>query len=164
MTTLTFHLTFILLLFFSLQYSVIADINFVEKTGASTIKARSEKITNEEVKEEKSNAEIIKPEEIKEEKPNTEIIESEEIEQKPSYIKKDFQKKIIPKKVNQYEIEGYANSKYVRISIEIDENGEIVGNIFNAKGKMTYIHGEHINNSLELYDGNGEQYTIIVTE
>lgn len=70
--------------------------------------------------------------------------------------------KVIPHKVKQYEIEGYMDKKYVRVVLEVEKKGRIVGNIYDKQGKGIYVHGEYQEGALYVYDDEGTEYTIVV--
>lgn len=70
--------------------------------------------------------------------------------------------KVIPHKIEQYEIEGYMNKKYVRVVLEVEKKGRIVGNIYDKKGKGIYVHGEYQEGALYVYDNEGTEYIIVI--
>ncbi len=70
--------------------------------------------------------------------------------------------RVIPHKVGQYEIEGYMDKEYVRVVLEVEKKGRIVGNIYDKAGKGIYVHGEYQEGALYVYDDEGTEYTIVV--
>jgi len=67
----------------------------------------------------------------------------------------------IKNNIHQLEIEGYANSVYVRFVVEITNNKLIVGQMFRGKGEARYVYGESLDGILHLYGPKGEHYTVI---
>ena len=70
--------------------------------------------------------------------------------------------KVIPHKVEQYEIEGYMDKKYVRVVLEVENKDRIVGNIYDKAGKGIYVHGEYQEDALYVYDDEGTEYNIVI--
>jgi len=64
--------------------------------------------------------------------------------------------------IRQLEVEGYANSVYVRVVIEITNNKNIVGQMFYGNGVATYVYGEKLEGVLHLYGEKGGHFTVIV--
>lgn len=67
----------------------------------------------------------------------------------------------IKNRIHQLEIEGYANSVYVRFVVEITNNKLIAGQMFRGKGEAKYVYGESLDGILHLYGPNGEHFTVI---
>lgn len=88
--------------------------------------------------------------------------------EKPIVVEKTPAKKkplltIIKKKTEQYQIEGYANTTYVRFVVETTKNNLITGQMFQG-GNDEYVSGEIINNVIHLYGEDGTHYTVILAK
>lgn len=66
-------------------------------------------------------------------------------------------------KVEQYQIEGYADSTYVRFVVETTKNNLVVGQMIRD-GQDEYISGELIDGTLHLYGEDDTHYTVILSE
>jgi hypothetical protein len=95
-------------------------------------------------------------------------IESENILSKKSIVKKAPIKKKLSKVKNNrtklYEIEGYADTNYVRFSVEILNNKVVTGRMLNQSGAGSSVHGEIVDGVLYLYSLNGQEYTVIMNK
>jgi len=68
----------------------------------------------------------------------------------------------VKNKIHQLEIEGYADSVYVRFVVEISNKKVIAGQMFQDTGGPTYVYGENLDGVLHLYGEKGEHFTVIV--
>ncbi len=68
-----------------------------------------------------------------------------------------------PSKIEQYQIEGYADSKYVRFVVDITNNKIVNGQMFK-NGTIEYVHGEMVDGVLHLYGQTGEHFTVIISK
>lgn len=143
-----------LFLFFSSQYSAVADITFTEKDNSEISTIKKSRGAEASLKK-------IPPTEPPKLKTNTlPDLSSKE---------KSLKELAIPQKIkttgtDHYEIEGYVNSNKVRIVIEVDKNQKVVGNMYDDNGMETYMHGEYINGAFELYDQKGEHYRVLMAD
>jgi hypothetical protein len=72
--------------------------------------------------------------------------------------------KPLPRKIEQYDIEGYIDQQYVRVVLEVADKQTVVGNIYDSQGKGVYVHGEYLDGALHVYDPEGTHFTIILNE
>lgn len=63
----------------------------------------------------------------------------------------------------QLYIDGYINSKYVRLVVEFENDKNLTGYLFENNKTKKYIYGEKINNVLYIYDTSGQQFTVILS-
>lgn len=68
--------------------------------------------------------------------------------------------KVKPTNIELHEIEGYIDTKYVRLVAEIENNRYITGNIFDKSGKSDYVTGEIVDGVYHLYDSHGAHFTL----
>jgi len=62
----------------------------------------------------------------------------------------------------QFEIEGYANSVYVRFVVDVVNNKRVSGLMFHENGVSSYVYGDIVNGVLHIYDSKGLHFTVIV--
>jgi len=67
-------------------------------------------------------------------------------------------------KNQQYEVKGYINDQYVRISIQITEDNVLFGYMFIENAPAEYVYGELVNGTLYMYDTKGELYTVLLAK
>ena len=79
-------------------------------------------------------------------------------------LSRSIKPKPIPRNIEQYEIEGYIERKYVRLVLEVTDQQTVVGNIYDKKGKGVYVHGEYLDGAFHVYDPEGTHFTIILSE
>lgn len=65
------------------------------------------------------------------------------------------------KKIEQYEVQGYVQDKYVRFVIELINGKEIKGHMFVEQGDESYVYGEYIDGTLHIYDMKGEHFIVL---
>ncbi|NOT84086.1 MAG: hypothetical protein HOP02_04730 [Methylococcaceae bacterium] len=65
-------------------------------------------------------------------------------------------------KNRQYELHGSLNSKYVYLVVEKTGDRQIVGYLFDGKGKKKYIYGEWLNQTLQIYDSSNTRSTVVL--
>lgn len=63
----------------------------------------------------------------------------------------------------QLYIDGYIDSKYVRLVVEFENNKNLTGYLFENNKTKKYIYGEKINNVLYIYNTSGQQFTVILS-
>lgn len=75
-------------------------------------------------------------------------------------------KKVITKnkKPKQLYINGYIDSKYVRLVVEFENENHLTGYLFEQNKTKKYIYGEKINNVLYIYDPSGQRLTVILAK
>ena len=76
--------------------------------------------------------------------------------------KKDRLHQIEAKRIEQYQIEGYADSKYVRFVVDIANKKFINGYQIEKDGAETYVNGELVDGVLHIYDSNSNHLTVIL--
>lgn len=93
------------------------------------------------------------------------FVANDDIPAKKPLIKQHDQKKnkinTTSNKIEQYQIEGYADSKYVRFVVDIANKKIVSGQMFK-NGKTEYVHGELLDDVLHLYGQAGEHFTVII--
>jgi hypothetical protein len=65
--------------------------------------------------------------------------------------------------VEQYQIEGYADSAYVRFVVETTKNNLVAGQMIQGD-HHEHISGEIIDGTLHLYGSGSTHYTVILAE
>jgi hypothetical protein len=65
--------------------------------------------------------------------------------------------------VEQYQIEGYAESVYIRFVVETTKNNLVAGQMMQGD-HHEHISGEIIDGTLHLYGKGGTHYTVILAE
>lgn len=83
---------------------------------------------------------------------------------KKTITKDSIKRKIVPQKpsvAKQVQIEGYADSVYVRFIVDITKDKMVSGQMIEEAG-ATYVYGEIIDGMLHLYDTHGKHYQVIV--
>ncbi len=76
--------------------------------------------------------------------------------------KKVIQHQENPKSIEQYQIEGYVDSKYVRFVVDVNQDNLLTGLMFTEGSKGRYVTGEFINKVLHLYNEQGGHFTVII--
>lgn len=77
-------------------------------------------------------------------------------------------KQIIKEKVSvkrsrqQVNIEGYVDSAYVRLVVEIDNKKRVTGHMWKENEEVMYVYGEIVNDIFHLYEPEGGYFTVIV--
>lgn len=93
------------------------------------------------------------------------FVANDDIPAKKPLIKKYDKKRnkinITPKKIEQYQIEGYADSRYVRFVVDV-ANQKIVNGQMLKNGTTEYVYGEFVDDVLHLYGQTGEHFTVII--
>ena len=79
-------------------------------------------------------------------------------------IKKKIHHQKKQPKFQQYEIDGYSDSKYVRFVVDVSRDKQVAGRMIEKKGPGRAVHGEFIDGVLHLYDRKGKHFTIIMPE
>jgi len=69
-----------------------------------------------------------------------------------------------PKTIEQYQIEGYADAKYVRFVVNVESKNIVNGHRIASNGNKTYVSGEVVDGVLHLYDSKGGHFTVIIAE
>lgn len=69
-----------------------------------------------------------------------------------------------PRAIEQYEIEGYIKSQYIRAVLQVANQQSVTGNIYDQQGNGTYVYGKFMNGVLHVYDPAGKHFTIIVND
>jgi hypothetical protein len=69
-------------------------------------------------------------------------------------------------KPRQYELHGYVNNKYVYLIVEkAKANGQqVVGYMFDGKGKKKYVYGEWVNKTLQIYEPSSKKSTVLLND
>ena len=68
------------------------------------------------------------------------------------------------KNKQQLQIEGYVDSNYVRVIVDISKNKLITGQMFLENGDATYVYGEFVEDVLHLYEPEGRHFTVIISK
>lgn len=79
-------------------------------------------------------------------------------------VKKKIQHQKKQPKFQQYEIDGYSDSKYVRFVVDVSRDNLVMGRMIEKKGPGRAVHGEFIDGVLHLYDRKGKHFTVIMPE
>jgi hypothetical protein len=92
------------------------------------------------------------------------IAEEIKAPQKKQTAKGLLKEKIKPQKNRQqFQIEGYVDSDYVRVIVDNVSKDEIItGQMFQENGEAIYVHGEFVDDVLHLYGPKGRHFTVIV--
>ncbi len=68
------------------------------------------------------------------------------------------------KNKQQLQIEGYVDSSYVRVIVDISKDKLITGQMFLENGEATYVYGEFVKDVLHLYQPEGRHFTVIISK
>ncbi len=83
--------------------------------------------------------------------------------EKKASVKKKLSQPI-KKHVQQVEIEGYADSRYVRFVVDIVNSTTVAGQMHGTNGPKSNVHGEIVDGVIHLYEPNGQHYTVIIAK
>jgi len=91
-----------------------------------------------------------------------------ELEEKKQAVR-ETKKKIIthlkkPETISQYQVEGYADSQYVRFVVDVANKKIVNGLKIESDGNSTYVYGELVDGVLHLYEPDGRHLTVVVAE
>ena len=85
--------------------------------------------------------------------------------------KKKIAKELLKEKIKsqsqmnrqQFQIEGYVDSDYVRVVVDnVSKDKLITGQMFLENREAIYVHGEFVDDILHLYGPEGTHFTVIV--
>lgn len=77
--------------------------------------------------------------------------------------KAGYKVKAKPRKIEQLHIDGYIGRQYVRLVVDIVDDKELTGYLFEHNGSKIYIYGEKIHGDLHLYDESGRYLNVVLS-
>ena len=89
-------------------------------------------------------------------------VHTESTSSKETRHKKLPMKVIKPQIIKQLHIDGYIDSNYVRLIVDIVNGKKLTGYLFEQTDSKKYVYGEKINGVLHLYDPNGRHLTVVL--
>jgi hypothetical protein len=135
----------------------LAQVNFVENEAKSAgHSAHSAETDNQSPSSQQGSPNTDRP--SKKEIP---IVTTENAKKEKIAGEKNESQSLSDSRKNRLDIDGYLNSKYVRLSVDVKNKKTVTGYLFDKSGTNTYVYGEYAYGALHVYDSKGTHYTIV---